>query len=372
MLVNTARVATHLLYGLVALGFGVPTLAQLPPRLTGDAVTTRLDATGHALAARAAKLHDARLDATSQRLEQMVATLRKVLAGNMDKPATALDGSSQAALLRADAAAQRTQAYLDASDGCLGGDAKALIEALAVSVDQLAVEHASKAAPPVIDAVETMDHRPLFAIRPEPKPVAFALVGANLSDPQCADPQITVTDAGGKSLDAQPVVTGVSPARIELKWPTGTALEPGSYVLHVLPKRKVFLLGCSAQPEAAAAVQVVPPLRITVSYTLTAVCHAANGERSMSLGTGAMPDITAHGATVSQPIDTSACADPVSYAITAKAAYEDGSSATAGPIVQSADAAITAGLPGGLSVSWDPGMHTLFVRAGANRCKGVY
>jgi hypothetical protein len=43
-----------------------------------------------------------------------------------------------------------------------------------------------------------------------------------------------------------------------------------------------------------------------------------------------------------------------------------------GPITQSADATITAGLPGGLTLSWDPSVRRIFVRSGVNACKGVY
>jgi hypothetical protein len=52
--------------------------------------------------------------------------------------------------------------------------------------------------------------------------------------------------------------------------------------------------------------------------------------------------------------------------------YADGASASAGPFEQSADANATVGLPGGLSLSWDPAVRQLFVRSGAPMCKGVH
>ena len=76
-----------------------------------------------------------------------------------------------------------------------------LADALAASVKRLAdAEDASKDAQPVIDAVETLDHKPLFALHPGDKPLAFALTGTNLSDAQCADPEVTATDGQGAPL----------------------------------------------------------------------------------------------------------------------------------------------------------------------------
>jgi hypothetical protein len=201
-------------------------------------------------------------------------------------------------------------------------------------------------------------------------------LGANLSDQQCADPQVTATDDKGALLDAQPVVTGVLPGRIELTLPAGSKLKPGGYVVHVMPKRKIFLRGCTVQPEATAVLQATPPLRYSVSYVLTATCGPANGQgaatqRAMQLATGKMPDITAHGMAVSKRIDTSACAEPRSYAISATADLGDGNQVSVGPMAQAADATMTAGLPGGISLRWNPSVGELVVRSGGNLCKGV-
>ena len=353
-----------------------PTGAQLAPRVTGETVIAQLDAAQHDLAAKAHASSDPQLVATSDQLAHMASDLRATLGGSdATKPVDIIDGRAQARARRAQAAAQRTRAYLDISGGCVGGDARALADALAASVKRLAdAEDASKDAQPVIDAVETLDHKPLFALHPGDKPLAFALTGTNLSDAQCADPEVTATDGQGAPLAVQPVITGVSAARIELKLPPSQMLEPGSYVLHVVPKRKTFLLGCVTQPEAVAVVQIAKPLRLSVDYSLTAMCAADPGGagKSVPLGAGTLPDISAYGSTVSQQIDTTACGDPLSYAVSATVRRADGSSASIGPIVQSANASITAGLPGGLSLNWNPSIHTMFVRSGANTCKGVH
>ncbi len=78
-----------------------------------------------------------------------------------------------------------------------------------------------------------------------------------------------------------------------------------------------------------------------------------------------------YGTTVSQTIDTSACGDPQSYRLSAIVQDGNGSRASAGPFAQSAQASITAGLPGGLSLSWNPAAQILFVRSGAQTCKGI-
>jgi len=362
--------------GLACCSLAVSAAAQLAPRVTGEAVIAQLDAVQHDLAARAQASADPQLVATSAQLARMASDLRGTLSGaDATKPVEIIDARAQAKARRAQAAAQRTRAYLDISGGCLGGDAQALVDALAAGIKQLAAaSDSSKDAQPVIDAVETLDHQPLFALHPGDKPLAFALIGTNLSDAQCADPRVTATDGQGAPLAVQPEVTGVSAARIELKLPPSQMLDPGSYVLHVVPKRKTFLLGCTVQPEAVAVVQVAKPLRLSVDYTLTAMCGADRGgaEKSVPLGAGSLPDIHAYGSTVSRQVDTTACGDPSSYTISATVRRADGSSASVGPITQSANASITAGLSGGLSLSWNPSVHTMFVRSGANTCKGVH
>jgi hypothetical protein len=87
--------------------------------------------------------------------------------------------------------------------------------------------------------------------------------------------------------------------------------------------------------------------------------------------TGEMPAGVGTG-TVAEYVAVDGCADPLSYAISATVTLGDGHSSTVGPISQIASAGITAGLPGGLSLSWDPSVHQLVVRPAASSCKGVY
>lgn len=344
-------------------------LAQIAPRLTGEAVIARLDTAKQDLAARASNTHDDRVAAVSTQLGEMADALRKTLGDKASQPADIMDDSRRAAVLRGDAAVQRTRAYLDQAPGCPGNDAKALTDALAATIDKLAKTSSSSKATPVISSVETIDHRPVFALHPGNTPIALALVGTNLSDPQCADPQITATDEKGKLLDTQPVITGVLPTRAELKFPEGAGSKPDTVViLHLMPKHKVFLRGCTSQPEAVTALQVTAPMRISISYDLTTTC--GNGQRVPSSGT--LPDITAYGTTSSRQVEAAACPDPSRYAISAKLTFGDGHSASVGPVEQTAAADITMGLPAGFTLSWSPSTRTVFVRSAANVCKGVY
>lgn len=350
-----------------------PAVGQLAPRVTGQAVLDQLASAQHDLAAHAQAGDLPSLAAASQQLARMAIDLHAALGDASAKPVALIDERTRARAWRAQAAAQRTRAYLQASPGCAGTDAAAMAAALSSTVERLATAtDSSRDAQPVIDAVETLDHQPLFAMRPSAKPLAFALVGSNLADPQCADPKITATDDQGRPLAVQPVATGVSPARIELELPPSGLLAPGGYVVHVVPSRKAFLVGCTAQPEAIAVVQVARPLRIAVDYTLAARCGTADGVREVSLATGTLPDITAHGGMVQQQVDTTACGDPLSYTVSAGVTRDGGGRSLVGPIEQSANASITAGLPGGLSLNWNPSIHTLFVRSGAPTCKGVH
>lgn len=342
--------------------------AQIAPRLTGEAVIARLDTAKQDLAARASTTHDDRLAAASTQLGEMADALRKTLGDKASQPADIMDDGRRAAVLRGDAAVQRTRAYLDQAPSCPGSDAKALTDALATTIDNLAKTSSSSKATPVINSVETIDHRPLFALHPGNTPIALALVGSNLSDPQCADPQLTATDEKGRLLDAQPVITGVLPTRVELKFPEGAGNKPGAVMLHVVPKHKVFLRGCTSQPEAVTAVQVTAPMHVSIRYDLTTTC--GNGQRVPSSGT--LPDITAYGTTSTRQVEAAACPDPSRYAISAKVTFGDGHVASVGPVEQPAAADITMGLPAGFTLSWSPSTRTVFVRSAANVCKGVY
>ena len=342
-----------------------PAMAQLPPRLTAGSVADQLDAARLRLAGQPA------VAATAQQLQTLAQDLRVALPDQLAQPLTALAARARGQVLRAHAAAQLATDFADSVGGCREGEAGAMAQALALSVRRLVQAPAEgKPMQATIDRLETADHAALFALRTTDRPVALALVGSELHDAQCPDPQLTATDASGTPLSVQPRITGVLPTRIEFEWPGTAALAPGSYVLHARPQHKAFLVGCSAQPEATVAVQVVPAPRFTVGYALDAVCGRAT-PRTVALGKGTLPPLDGYGATVTQAIDTSACADPVAYRISATVAYADGASATAGPFEQSADANATVGLPGGLSLSWDPAVRQLFVRSGSPVCKGV-
>ncbi|GLQ99200.1 hypothetical protein [Dyella mobilis] len=354
--------------GLLASGAAGRATAQIAPRLTGEAVIARLMTAQQDLAARAASLHDDSLDAASKQLGSMADALRKSLGDKASQPADLMDDSRHVAVMRADAAVQRTRTYLDTAKDCPGSDAKAMASGLAANIDRLAKASGSSKATPVVSGVESMDHRPVFALHPGNTPIALALIGTDLADPQCPDPQVSAIDEKGKLLNVQPVVTGALPTRIELKLPDGAGSESGVFVLRVVAKHKAFLRGCTAQPEALTALQVAPSLRVAVSYNLQAVCNGAH----VPVGSGNLPDIVAYGTTSTQQVAAGGCADPSRYAIGAKVVFGDGTSSSVGPIEQSAVADITMGLPAGLTMSWSPSTRTVVVRSTANVCKGVY
>jgi hypothetical protein len=370
-MMTSGKLGAGILFWLLAPGLAGPASAQIAPRLTGADVIAKLETAQHDLAARAAILPQSSLATTGQRLAKLAESLRQSLGNDAAKPIDIIGTDAKGSAYRANAVAQRTQAYLDATKGCPDTDAAAMADALAATVDSIASAGGSSKAQSVINAVETLDHRPLFVLRNSGKETAFALVGENLFDAQCDNPVVTATDGQGKRQAIQPSVTGLLPNRIELRLADSSGLQSGSYVLHVVSKRKAFLVGCSTQPEAVAAVQVAAPAKVSVSYALTATCRVNNNEQKMPAVTGTLPDVSS-GSTVPQNIAIDGCADPVSYAITAKVTFGDGHSASTGPISQIASAGITAGLPGGYSLSWDPSVHQLFVRSSANMCKGIY
>lgn len=367
------RRSTGLAFCLLVSGLAGSAAAQIAPRLTGSIILGELETAQHALAARASMLPHSSLADTGRRLGAMADALRKSMGGDLDKPIDTIGASDRANAYRAEAAVKRTQAYLDATTGCLDGDATVMAKALAKTVELEAIDSGSSRQLPIINGVETLDKRPLFVLRGSSKPLTFALTGENLLDAQCASPVVTATDGQGKPLGVQPSVTGVLANRIELKLPDSSQLPAGDYVLHVLTKHKAFLVGCTSQPETIAVVQLAPPVKLTVSYSVTPTCPASHGGAGqvMPAITGSMPDGVGSG-TVSKYIKMDGCSDPLSYAISAKVTFGDGHGGSIGPISQIASAGISAGLPGGLSLSWDPSVRQLLVRPSSNRCKGVY
>lgn len=355
-----------------ALALPMASRAQLAPRLSAQVA---LDALG---AADASLLREARLepgsslDRVHRQLAAMGAALKSDMGSDSLKPIELVGDGLRGRIARAHAAAARVQAYLTAAKGCLGGDAAAMQAALAEGVDRLAQAGDAAKQVPVIDSVQDMAQQPLFALHQGSGPLAFALTGSDLADTQCPGPTVVASDAAGKLLASQPMVTGAVPGRIELRWPDAGALPVGGVVLHAVAQHKVFLLGCKALPPASAVMQVVPPVRFEVAYTLDAVCPGAKADGGLvALAHGRLPPLKGYGATVSQPVDTSACPEPASYRLGAAVIQGDGQQVRAGPFTQGAQASITAGLPGGLSLNWNPALQTLFVRAGAATCKGV-
>ena len=341
--------------------------AQMAPRLTGEIAVGELEHAAAALSVQAKAHPNGPLVFTAAKLQGMAASLRQSLGSDAGKPVETIGKSDRAQVLRGHAAAMRAQAYLKACSACLGADASATTGALAAGIERLADASGVAKDVPVIDTVETLDHQPLFAVRAGGTAAGVALGGESLADTQCASPVVTATDVNGALLPIQPTLSGVLPTRLELHWPKLATLPPGLVVLHVVPQRKVFLLGCSTLPEATATFTVAPPLHLTVDYVLSARCGAATVE----LGHGAMPPLDGYGRTVSRNVDTSRCAAPESYTVSATVGLGDGTRTTVGPFTQNAGASITAGLPGGLSLSWNPSVQMLFVRSGKSPCKGI-
>jgi len=340
--------------------------AQLAPRLSARVSLDELASATAALPA------DPALAKVRAQLQTLTDGLRQAAGGDTDKPVDLVGDALRGRIVRAHAAAARVQAYVQAASGCQAPDRAAMQAALAAGLSQLAAVDGGAKVVPVIDGVQSMPTPdPLFVLRAGGGPLALALTGANLFDTQCPDPKITATDAAGRPLASQPMLSGASPARLELKWPDAGKLDAGPVVLHVLAQRKVFLLGCSALPEATAAIEVAPVARYRVDFTLDAICPAAGDpDRVVPLGKGTL-DLAGAGKSASQPVSTAGCAEPSAYRLGATVTAPEGAPTSAGPFTQPAQASITAGLPGGLILSWDPLAQAVFVRAGAATCKGV-
>lgn len=346
---------------------------QLAPRLSAQVAIDELTTARTALAPPAGAAVNASLTSVKTQLDNMAQALQSSMGSDAVKPVEMVGDALRANIVRAHAAAARVRAYVALSGKCQGSDVVAMQAALADGVALLASASGAAKQVPVIDGVETMAHQPLFAMHQGSGPIAFALIGDHLADAQCADPQVSATDSSGRALPTQPTLTGASPARIELRWPDAGSLPAGSVVLHVSAQHKAFLVGCTALPLASAVIHVVPMPRVEVSYSLGAICTGAAGSTGLvSLGHGKMPALVGQGATVSLPVDTSACVAPQSYRLSATVTRNDGSHASVGPFTQSAQASITAGLPGGLSLSWKPAVQTLFVSSGVAVCQGVH
>ena len=362
---------------LIGIGLGgawlaLPTIAQeVAPRLTGTMVLDELGKAQQAVNARAKASGDANVAAIATKLGAMSDALQKSLGGDADEPTATLGAGERDAVVRADAATKRVQAWLDASAiACTKDDLDAMLAAVSSVVDQLAADTSSQKAPlPVIDGVETLDKRSLFVLRPGKDAPRFVLAGENLVDAQCANPKVVMLDASGKPAAVQPQLVAAQPTRVEMRWAGADKLAPGSYTVQLTAERKAFLIGCTSQPAALTVLQVAPVQHFTVNYALVATCSGSPAPVSLDSQT---VSITGRGQTVARTIDTSTCANPTTYTLTASAHANNGEATRMGPVTQSPEASITAGVGNGITLSWEPSMRQLFVRSGQQGCKGVY
>lgn len=355
-----------------AAGLPLPALAQeVAPRQTGALVLIELGNTEEALAARAKTAPEPKLDAVTAKVAALHAALQKTLGDNAGQPIETLSAGDRAAVVRADAAAKRVNAWLGASAvACTRQDLDAMLAALSATLEQLASDTASQKAPlPVIDGIETIDKRALFVLRPGQDSPRLVLTGANLVDAQCANPTLVAINAKGQPVTPQPQLVAAQPTRVELRWPDADKLAPGSYTLKLTAERKAFLVGCVSEPPATTVVEVAPAQKFEVSYALVATCQGS--ATPVALGTGTLT-LDKRGQTVARNIDTAACASPISYTVTAGVRSTGGTATKLAPVTQGADAGMTTGLGNGLTLSWEPALHQLFVRSGKQGCKGVY
>lgn len=351
-----------------------PVSAQkVAPRLTGAMVVEQLHKAKQAVQERVANAPTDGLQKVAEQLQKMQESLVNTLGSDADKPLKTIDEEVRAAAVRAGAAAQRVEAWLDASGmACTHEEVEAMTHALGVTLDELAQQDDSQDAPlPIINGVETLDGQPLFALHQGigaiPK---FVLTGANLVDPQCANPELVAVDAKGEPAKAQPQLVAAQGGRVEVQWPGVASLAPGSYVLRLTAQRKRFLLGCGSEPETVAVLQVMPAHQFTISYQIAAMCSGKPDP--VPLGSGTLPTLTAAKPDAVQSIDTSACPNATSYIIHASVKDRSGQVTKIGPLRKDAGATVTAGLAHGVTMRWDPFQHQLYVSAGQSACKGLY
>lgn len=369
--VAAPRICVLLVLVLACVAVGLASAQEVAPRQTGAMVVGELAKARAAVDARARASGDAKLQALAAKLAAMGAMVQKSLGGDADEPVATIGADERDMVVRAGAAAKRTQAWLAATAvACTKDDIAAMLAALTTALDQLAADSQSqKADLPIIDGVETLDKRPLFVVHAGSEAPRFVLTGANLVDAKCANPGVLATDAQGRPAAVQPKLVAAQPTRVEVQWPDADKLPAGSYVLHLTTQRKAFLVGCVSQPPAVATLAIEPPLHFTVHWALVASCTGAAAP--VTLGGGTI-DVAGRGQTVARAVDLAACATPTSYTVTAAARAGNGQETRMGPITQGPDAGITAGLGNGLTLSWDPALHQVFVRSGTRTCAGVY
>lgn len=370
--VQRRALAAALCGAVVGVGcLALPTLAQeVAPRLTGAMVIDDLAKTQQSIDARAKSSGDAGIAALASKLTALANALHAELGGDTDKPTATLGNEQRAAVVRADAISKRVDAWLDASGfGCTKTDASTMLAAVSATVDALAADTASQKAPlPVLNGVQTIDKRPLFVLRGGGKDAPrFVLTGENLVDAQCANPKVVAFDAAGHPASVQPQLVAAQATQVEMSWAGAEKLAPGNYTLQLTTQRKAFLIGCTSEPAAQMVLHVAPPQRFTVNYALVGTC----GGSTVPLASQTLA-LAARGQTITTDVDAGKCPNPTSYTLTASAHADDGASTTMGPVTQGADASITGGVGNGISLTWDPSMHQLFVRSGQQGCKGVY
>lgn len=353
-------------------GSAPPPPAPIDPRLTGADVIDRLRQTQEALARGASGGSSPAVIDTAEQLGALADNLAAALAAAAGKPLALLEnGDLRAQALIADAAAQRAQAFVQGSEACTAPQIGAAAQALAAKVTQLsAAAGSAEAGRPFIAGAQTLEGRPVFAIRAGGgHKVELALLGAHLAAPGCEAPALTATDASGALRPVQPTLRALLPNRIDLELPG--KLQPGAYRIHVVPRAPGGLFGCEAQPEALAALSILPALQVTAEYRLVTTCGAAETTTPIE-AQGTLPVITAYGETVFAPVQLPACENPVSTSLSASARFGEAPAVTVGPISQVAGAHIAVGLPGGLRMEWNPAVKKIFLSLPEKGCALVY
>lgn len=339
-------------------------------QLTGNGVATLLEKAQTRLSQRSRKRADLDLSAIKNWLAAMDSALTQALGSQGADSIAKLDDKARAQALLAYAAARQTQAYLTVSAKCSHADAEAASTALAASIKRLArAEKSPGRMRAIIVAVETMNHRPIFAMHTGDGRRELVLMGDNLGDRRCSNPKVEATNALNEPMSLEPRVVSALSNRIVIKLPA--YLHAGDYILHVIPQRKGWFF-CSAGAPAVAALRVLALPKVTVRYTLYEQCYSRKGSATTTvLGKGRLSMPVEQGKRVSQSLGVHACKRLVGFALKAKASFADGMSTTMGPVAQGATARTTIGWPSGLRLTWDPSVHIVSMHMDAKNCKAV-
>ncbi|MGY4297885.1 hypothetical protein ACVWXN_005980 [Bradyrhizobium sp. i1.4.4] len=238
--------------------------------ITGSTLISQLEATGKTLVSQGETSGSNLIRQMGEQLQTLAAQLNRTLADQVNKPITDLNDNLKIQAQRAFATLQQGQAFVESILGCTKQDAEELSTAAEGSIRQFASDTVPWVPDfPYVARVAAGGQSALLGVRTNSKSTQITIRGANLSDPRCELPVAQLEGGSGAKIGLQ--VISSNPESIVAVLPE--VKDAGLYKLKVLSsKKRWFWFGCSQQPEASSAINVLTSAQFSTDIEVKPVC----------------------------------------------------------------------------------------------------